>query len=265
MVTALAFGACIAFVGCPILGTPPLRPELQAAATKEDALALSDELEKLIDAQEDAKADREAAYAAVREFRQSTAGYAFARAALAGRLAQIKGLRGGHLIAETERWARISIGLNPKFRNGAARRMLGIVYVLAPASLLKYGDSEKGVELLERLRDEYPADIDNYLYLAEAYVSLDDHESAQAPLCKCIVEQKKMRPSSRRVLAKLLETVGRANLQCDDGAGSPRRPVPEPPTSVTAPVPPPPKVPPQDQSADGGAGPDAKPDAGSPP
>jgi tetratricopeptide (TPR) repeat protein len=201
--------------GCPI-GVLPLRPELRAAAAQEDALALSDELERLIDEQNDTPSDREAAYQAIRQWPQKTAAYAFARAAIAGRLVQTKGLRGGYLVAEMEKWARISIGLNPKFRNGAARRMLGQLYVLAPASLLKHGDSEEGLTLLEKVVEDYPSDIENHLRLAEAFISLGDHESAVDALCRCRAHTDELRPESRRIFEKLVESVGKAELTCEE-------------------------------------------------
>jgi tetratricopeptide (TPR) repeat protein len=211
----MALAVLLTCSGCPI-GVLNLRPELRAAAAQEDALALSDELEKLIDEQKDTPADRDAAYEAVRQWPQKTAAYAFARAAIVGRLAQTKGLRGAPLVAEMEKWARISIGLNPKFRNGAARRMLGQLYALAPASLLKHGDSEEGLSLLEQVVEDYPSDIENYLRLAEAFISLGDHESAYEALCRCLAHVDDLRPESRRLLDKLVDAVGKSELSCDD-------------------------------------------------
>src|SRR5262245_43584243 len=75
----------------------PRRQWLQGPAMRQDALELSDTLEKLIDAKEDTHEDREEAYQVVREWPQTTAAYAYGRAALVGRLAQIKGMKAGPL------------------------------------------------------------------------------------------------------------------------------------------------------------------------
>ena len=64
---------------------------------------------------------------------QDTAAYAFARAAVTGRLVQQRGLRGASLVGEVERWALRSRELDPDFRDGAATRLLGTLYVIAPA------------------------------------------------------------------------------------------------------------------------------------
>jgi hypothetical protein len=53
-----------------------------------------------------------------------------------------------------------SIKLDPKFRNDAASRLLGTMYVVAPSSFVEHGDSEQGLELLEGLVDEYPGDAE---------------------------------------------------------------------------------------------------------
>ena len=53
----------------------------------------------------------------------------------------------GHVVLnvrDVERSARRSRELDPGFRDSAATRLLGTLYVIAPASLLKHGDSEAG-------------------------------------------------------------------------------------------------------------------------
>src|SRR5262249_9365963 len=80
-----------------------------------------------------------------------TAAYAFARAAVIGRYVQGHGLTKAPLVAEIERYARQSKALDPSFRGSASTRMLGTLYVLAPASLLKHGNSEDGLSMPEGL------------------------------------------------------------------------------------------------------------------
>jgi hypothetical protein len=119
------------------------------------------------------------------------------------------------LIGEMEKWTRYSLKLDAKFRDGVARRMLGTLYVLAPASMLSGGDSEAGLELLEDQLARYPQDISNHLRLAEAYLALDDPEPASQPLCVCITKRDQLRPSERRLLERLIEVAGgREQLVC---------------------------------------------------
>ncbi len=194
-----------------------LRPELRNAAVQQDALALADDLEELIDAEKDKPADREAAYDHAVSWETRTAEYAFARAALAGRLAEVKGLSAINLITEMERWARVSMALNPRFRRGAARRMLGTLYALAPTRLVRYGDSEDGLELLEEQVEKYPDDLVNHLRLAEGLVSLNDHEGAFDALCRCLRKKSELRPSEQRLLTTLVREVGGPGaLGCED-------------------------------------------------
>jgi len=173
-------------------------------------------VEKLIDEQRDREQDREAAYDAVRKWPQKTAKYAYARAALAGRLAQIKALTAVRLVAEAEKWARRSHALDPRYRDGAAKRMLGMLYVMAPAALVRHGDSEDGLEMLEEVLDEYPDNLENHLRVAEAYVGLDDPEPGYELLCTCLSRNKELRPDSQRLLARLIDSVDQEEMDCPD-------------------------------------------------
>ena len=212
---ALAVCAALAGAGCNGHTAPGLRPELSAGVAKRDALAVHDALEKLIDAQQDTVEDREAAYAAVREWEQPTAAYYFARAALTGRVAQKRGLEAEDLIKEMERYALKSRDLDPAFRKGAAMRMIGTLYVLAPAAMLQSGDSEKGLEILEKLADKHPEVLENRLRVAEAGIALDDKDPAKQHLCACLAGKKSLRPDDQRLLDKLVEDAGGAlGLAC---------------------------------------------------
>ena len=75
----------------------------------------------------------------------------FARADVTGRLVQQRGFLAANLVPDIERAARRSRELDPNFRDGAATRLLGTLYVIAPAAVLEHGDSEQGLELLEGL------------------------------------------------------------------------------------------------------------------
>jgi hypothetical protein len=99
----------------------------------------------------------------------------------------------------------MSFTKDPNFRRGAAQRMLGTLYVLAPGFMLKHGDSEEGLELLEQLVKKWPADIENHLRVAEAYIALGDDESAVDHLCFCLERKRDFRLDDRELLEKLIE------------------------------------------------------------
>lgn len=211
-----ALGLSVA-LGAGCLEVVPLRPELRAAAVEQDALALSDKLEELIDRQAATPEDRASAYEAVKRWKEKSAEYAYARAKLAGRVAETRGLGAVALIKDMERWARISIALDPRFRKGAARRMLGTLYVLAPASVVKFGDSEEGLEMLQEQLERRPDDPQNHLRLAEGYIALGDPFPAYELLCYVRVRGDGLRPSDKRLLDSLVKQVGGAEeLLCDE-------------------------------------------------
>lgn len=187
---------------------PQLRPALvRQAVAERDALAIVDELERLVDLERDTEEDREAAYEAVVGLEEDTAAYGFARAAVAGRLAQMRTLGAISLVAEVEQYARRSLELDPGFRDGEVKRMLGILYVLAPSMLLEHGNEELGVSLLEELVAEQPGTPENQLRLAEAYVEAGTPERAPAHLCLVAPQRDVLRAADQRLLERLLEEV----------------------------------------------------------
>jgi hypothetical protein len=201
--------ALAAAAGCVSRAAPPEGP-LAAAARAQDALAISDALEALIAEGKESPGDRGFAYDAVRTRVEPTAAYAFARAAITGRLIQANGLTKALLLKDAERWAEQSRTLDPKFRDGAATRMLGTMYVLAPASLLAHGDSEKGLALLEGLVKKRPDVPENHLRLAEAYIALGDNPPAAEHLCFCFARKASLRKDDQALLEKLARDAGLA-------------------------------------------------------
>jgi hypothetical protein len=199
--------ALVAF-GCATSGSPPaIAPTLISADG--DALAVDDALEALIDDGRDTPSDREFAYASVLNSRDDGGPETpYARAAVTGRFIQQKGLRAAALVSYVERNATESRARDPEFRNGAATRILGTLYVMAPASLLSQGNSELGVELLEALTKEYPDDLENHLRLAEAYLALGDTKPALPHLCLCLAEKLELRRSDQLLLNQLVEGAG---------------------------------------------------------
>jgi len=143
----------------------------------------------------------------------------FARAAVTGRLVQQKGLLAAHLVPEIERCARRSRDLDPDFRGGAATRLLGTMYVMAPAVLLQHGNSEEGLLLLEGLVQTHPTVPENHLRLAEAYIALGDPAPAAPHLCRCLADKAALRPDDQRLLQQLVDNAGLA--PCTPATGPP--------------------------------------------
>lgn len=181
---------------------------LQAAVSSGDAMAIYDALEARIAAGIDTPRDRKAAFRALRDRNEDTAGFQFAWAAVGGRLVQQKGLLGIELVSQVERHARRSRELDPDFRGGVATRLLGTLYVVAPGKLLEFGNSELGLELLEELVEKYPEVPENHLRVAEAYIALGDPEPAGDHLCFCIARKADIRPDEQKLLENLIADAG---------------------------------------------------------
>lgn len=199
-VLALSFAAACG-AGGPVVPSG----QLAIVAQQHDALALSDALEELIALGKDTSADRSFAYHEVTLREDASVGYAFARAAITGRYVQTHGLAGFRHAAEVETWARRSRELDPTFRGGAATRLLGTLYVLAPASILAHGDSEEGLSLLEGLVKQHPEVPENHLRLAEALVALGDPAPAAPHLCFCLGVRASLRLDDQKLLDRLVK------------------------------------------------------------
>ena len=215
--TALALSGCIYGTSRPTGDkvAPTLLRTAQAAP-----IVVADTLEALVATGQDTTADREWAYFEVSHRpAPMTAADAFARASTAGRIAQLRGLNASALVKEVEHYGRLSNQLDPTFRRGAARRMLATLYVMAPANMVRNGDSETGLDMLAQLIATYPDDIENHLRLGEAYVSLGDYESAAPELCACKHHTAELRLDDRRLLEQLGEEARLA--PCPDAATPP--------------------------------------------
>ena len=231
---AISFGAVLTLSssGCP--GPAQVRPEISKAATS--ALALSDALEDLIAKGTDTEQDRDTAYDLVQKLPTNTAADAFGRAAIAGRVAEKKGAvalfstdrNPSSLVAEAEEFAVKSRDMDPSFRDGAATRMLGTLYVLAPADMLKHGDSEDGLAMLEGLAKAKPDVIVNQLRLAEAYIALSDKEPARAPLCKCQAVRSTLRRDDQALFDRLAAELKPLNCPATPASSGAPAPAPTP-------------------------------------
>jgi hypothetical protein len=219
LVASHALTACLGTSsGSPHAG---ISPALVTANDTHDALAIADALEDLIADGNDRAEDRQFAYNVVRAKPLDTAAYTYARAVVTGRLVQQRGLLGADLVGEVEHYARRSRELDPNFRTGAATRMLGTLYVIAPPALLRHGDSETGLELLDKLVQAHPEILENHLRLGEAYIALGDPDPAKEHLCKCQAEQAKMRRDDRLLLAQLMKDAG--NPKCPAPGATPTK------------------------------------------
>jgi len=221
----LAAVVCLA-IGCAAR-RGRVNPSLVDAVESSDALGVSDALETLIDAGQATAADRTYAYEAVKDHEEDTAPNAYARAVVTGRFVQQRGLSAARLVPEIERLARRSRELDPGFREGEATRLLGTLYVMAPAFLLEHGDSEQGLALLEQLATSRPDVPANHLRLAEAYITLGDPAPAVPHLCRCLAVEKALRPGEQALLGQLVASAGSPNCEpappVTAGARHPRR------------------------------------------
>jgi hypothetical protein len=204
VLAALALLACLTAACGPNLPDPGLTKILDAARLG-DALAVSDALEVLIAEGSDKQDHRERALDIIRAHPETTAAYAFARAAVTGRVLQKRGLiTGVPLVGDVAHWADVSRKLDPAFRRGAATRLFAILCTQAPPPLLPSGcDAESGIAMLVALIKKYD-DVENHLRLAEALLSQGDVASAVPELCICIQRKGELRHDEQILLETLL-------------------------------------------------------------
>jgi tetratricopeptide (TPR) repeat protein len=207
LVHVAAAAVLLVTTSCAVL-RPAGYDEFQQAVKKGSAIEIYDRLEALVAEGDDTRADRREAYRTIRDRNENTAEFHFAWAGITGRYVQYRGLLAADLLKDIERHARRSLELDPNFRNGAAKRILGAMYVAAPSNLVEHGDSEVGLELLEELVRQDPDNCENNLYLSEAYITLNDPEPAIPHLCKCLPVRDKMRKDEQALLVNLLSDAG---------------------------------------------------------
>ncbi len=206
-------------LGCgPGRDAPDSTPPPDAAQAR-DAFAAYEALEAAIEAGTASEDDRVQAYRdAQASADDQSAAHAFARAALAGRVAELRGAKAGKLVTEAESWARKSIERDPEFRDRAATQLLGSLYVMAPGRLVEHGDSETGLEMLEALVEAKPDKPEYRFRLAQAYAHLGDDDAAKPHLCSSIAGRDRLRKDEQRLLDELVEHAGgAAALACTTG------------------------------------------------
>ncbi|MBX7081166.1 MAG: hypothetical protein K1X88_18340 [Nannocystaceae bacterium] len=179
-------------------GTPPANP-----------VEVYDALETAIGEGRDDEQQRVDALAKVERAKDDgSAAYAFVRAALLGRVAELRGADAGKLVTEAEAWARRSLERDPEYRERAATQMLGSLYVMAPGRLLEHGDSEDGLAMLEGLVEAKPAEPRYHLRLAQAYLHLGDDDAARPQLCAVLPARAQLRGDERKLLDGLVGDAG---------------------------------------------------------
>jgi len=183
-------------------------------AEREGAWSIYEALELRVASGSVSDADRLAALEKLRVAEDDhTAAYAYARAAVAGRVAELRGLKALKILEEMRTWSLESIARDPGFEDMAAQRMLGTLYVLA-GDHLDAGDSEDGLELLEAVVDSFPDRADNQLRLAEAYIALGDPDPGIEPLCLAALGRAALSGEEQILLASLLEELGGQDSLC---------------------------------------------------
>ncbi len=213
----LILAAALAIVGaCKPEGTvDPTISEVGA-----DAVAVHQALEQRIAAGGASEADRASALEQARGAPDDgSAAYAYARAAVAGRMAEERGLQALDLLDEIRDWASKSIERDPSYQGMAATRMLGTLHVLAGRHF-EGGDSEKGLELLEGVLEALPDAVVNHLRVAEAYIALGDPEPAFERLCVAQAGRAQLTAEEQRLLdALVVDAGGPEVLGCEAGEG----------------------------------------------
>lgn len=75
-----------------------------------------------------------------------------------------------------------SAGAKPDLDQGGPLRVLGLLYVRAPAWPVGPGDLDVGLDLLKQAADKYPEHPLNHLFYAQALIEADDSVSARREL-----------------------------------------------------------------------------------
>jgi hypothetical protein len=218
----LVFVLLVATAAMPLGCGPRQEPRdtsVPSTGAPRDAMTIYEALEVELEAGTATEDDRMDAYLRVQSIRDDgSAAHAFAAAALAGRLAELRGAKAGKLVTEAESWARKSIERDPEFRDRAATQLLGSLYVMAPGRLVEHGDSETGLEMLEGLVEAKPESPAYRFRLAQAYAHLGDDDAAKPHLCASLAARQDLRKDEQRLLDDLVEDAGGAEaLACASG------------------------------------------------
>ena len=100
-----------------------------------------------------------------------------------GLILQTKGLFALGKLPRLQEALKISME-KPGQDSGGPLRVLGMLYLSAPAWPQGIGDIEKALELLSEASTRYPAHPQNHIFYAKALIEDDDYENAAAALQK---------------------------------------------------------------------------------
>lgn len=125
---------------------------------------------------------------------------------LTGLVAENDSLRGLELVPVIEREALLASDLNPAIDHGGPHRMLGELYLRAPAFPVSIGDSSRAVDHFRLAVDQAPGFFENRLGLTEALLTEEESGEACFELKKILNDMPpdtKIVPSWRRALGLL--------------------------------------------------------------
>lgn len=125
---------------------------------------------------------------------------------LTGLVAENDSLRGLKLVPVIEREALLASDLNPAIDHGGPHRMLGELYLRAPAFPVSIGDSSRAVDHYRLAVDQAPGFFENRLGLTEALLTEEESGEACFELKKILNDMPpdtKIVPSWRRALGLL--------------------------------------------------------------
>jgi hypothetical protein len=106
---------------------------------------------------------------------------AYLQAVNLGLYVQAKGLTAVGRLSELVKLLKVA-GQQPQLDDGGPLRVLGLLYVKAPAWPVGPGDLDLGLDLLKKAAETYPEHPLNHLFYAEALIADGQKEQARAEL-----------------------------------------------------------------------------------
>ncbi|HJX64908.1 MAG TPA: tetratricopeptide repeat protein [Polyangia bacterium] len=106
---------------------------------------------------------------------------AYLQAINLGLYVQVKGLTAIGRLSELVSLLKTS-SAQPEIDQGGPLRVLGLLYVRAPAWPVGPGDLDAGLDLLKQAAAKYPEHPLNHLFYAQALIEADDHAAARREL-----------------------------------------------------------------------------------
>ena len=118
-----------------------------------------------------------------------------------------------------------ALALSPGLDDGGPMRLLGTLYIKAPAWPKGIGDRDKGLDLLEQAVKKYPGHPLNHLFYAQAILAIDDEGAVERAKTEFMLGEKLLargnwgysRPSWQKEFDDFRDDIG-------DDSGSPAQP-----------------------------------------